>query len=312
MRRFPGTILEIERIATARAKVIAPRSMNAAIEMLDEIHYGTGIHELFIVGGDGTFNLVLNWVMRLPDHRRPDLIPVGGGEINYMTRYVGLTVNDPIVNLETILSDTSLISRIVWSPLVITERNSGRIWYAAVFSTGIVERFIAWYEDTGKGNMVRVFGMIAMAILSVLSDSVRKWLGRLEGTNGQLTIQDRRIVSGTYTGLVASTVPVMIPLCWPFSGSLNGRTFYLVAYWGSLRQLIPALPWVWIGKNAPFARHLFFNEPVDSISIKTSDSRIILDGDRASLPPALCSEQEFRFHMEVSLGPAVNLLGRRS
>lgn len=309
LRRWPKAIKEIERLAEGRANVLMPPSEEAAIRMLDDIQYGSGIDELFVVGGDGTFSLAMNWVLTLPKPMRPPIMPVGGGEICYMTRFLGMRSTDPLKNLRRLLLAKEETCKVYWAPLAIRERQSGTTRFAAVFSTAIVHRFIRWYEELGKGNMIAVVLMILLAFPSVLVDALRRWHGRLEGSMGELTLDAFKLPSTHYTGLVLSTVPVMIPWCWPFSGKRNPSEFYCAAYWGSIRALAFSIPWIWFGRIPPFSSKIAFNQPVRRVQLKTADPHIILDGDCAEFSGRPTSASSVEFHADVTIGPDVVLLG---
>lgn len=294
-------------------KLIAPTSVGQAIDQLDQIQFGTGIRELFIVGGDGTFNLVLNWVFSLPKQLRPDLVPIGGGEICYMARYCGMQSRNPLVNLREVIEGPRSLVPLPWSPLSVHEAHTGWHRYTAVFATGVIHRFIAWYEETGKGSMPRVFWMLFIAVLSVLSDSLREWYGRIEGSRAEIVLDGCGIPSVQYVGLVASAVPRMIPFCRPFAGVAEGRAFYAIAFWGSFRLLACILPWIWGGWRPPFGNGVLHNQPTKQIEIKTSDPHVILDGDCVRLSVEGHRGQPGRtFCFKVTRAQAIQLLCMRT
>lgn len=310
IRRDPLLLPRIQQAAEGQATVLIPSSEADAREQLDHQHLvERPIDELIIVGGDGTFNLALNWALSLPKHLRPPaLMPVGGGQICYMTVFLGMRRRDPLGNLEDFLFSRRLPVAVPWRPLAISEQGVRDVRHAAVFATGIVHRFIRWYDALGKGSMLVVLLLVALAVPLVLSDRIRAWHGRLEGSSGEVRIGFFTIPADAYIGLVASTIPVMIPGCWPFAGELQQGEFYSIAYWGTLRRLAAGLPWVWTGKSVSFLQDLLYNGPVGRVSLNTNDAGYIADGDLAEFSRTELI-REHRHSVDVRLGPEVRLIG---
>jgi hypothetical protein len=294
------------------ATVVASETAEKALALLDELRRIKRITEIYVVGGDGTFNLVLNWVLARSKHERPAIMPIGGGEICYMSRHLGIDARDVCGNLRKIFHHGVLPQHIEWSPLAVQEEGVAKPFYTAVFATGIIHRFVGWYEELGKGSMLVVLFMVCMAIPIVISDRFRRWHGKLEGSFGRVRVGYWDLPQHAYTGMVLSTIPVMIPWCDPFRGEPKDSQFYAIAYWGTLRRLACILPWVWFGREVPFSEMFFHNRPVDTVTIKTHDPEFVADGDLVSYRTQDGLFDGWSHSVRIRLGPRVTLLGYRS
>lgn len=238
-----------------------------------------GIETIYVVGGDGTFNNVINWIASLPITDRPRLMSVGGRQFCYMAKFHGLKNKNPLKNLRAIFSGKIRLVEQPWRPVRIHDSASDTVRHAAVVADGVINDMSSWYESAGKGGALKVFALIVLAIASVMSEWFRRRLNRIHLTSGTFVLGARAFNRRSYAGVTVSAIPRLLSSCQPFRGRLNPRELYCVAYWGGLRRLAFAAPFIWFGKEPFWIRRLIFNEPVRTASITTSDARLVLDGD---------------------------------
>ena len=234
---------------------------------------------IYVVGGDGTFNNVLNWIAELQPELRPALISVGGGQFCYMTKFHGLPSKDPIKNLSGIFSNKIKLRWQNWHPVCVHDSITQTKRYGAVVAGGVISDILQWYESVGKGGFFRVLQIVLMAVLSVASDTIRKLHGRLKMVEGEMTMGTAICTKKTFTGFAFSTIPKLLASCKPFVGVPNTAEYYSAGYWGGLRSLALAAPFVWFGIIPFWVKRRMFNQPIRSAVIKMTDSRLVLDGD---------------------------------
>ncbi len=263
-----------------RAHIIDADERHDVIFKLNELNVrGATIETIFIVGGDGTFSHILNWVTQFPIDAQPAIISVGGGQFCYMTRFHGLPSRDPVKNLTRIFEGKLRLRQEQWEPLCVTDSLTHERRYAAVVANGVVCDIVQWYEDVGKGGIFTVLRIILMAILSVMSNWIRRMVGRIHLLEGRLNLGSFRIKPKAYAGMALSMIPELLASCRPFKGRRNPYQFYAIAYWGGLRRLAIAAPFIWFG-HAPFwTRRATFNDTVRDAQVETTDPRLLLDGD---------------------------------
>lgn len=261
------------------AHIIDVQGADKIIVALDNLAHLHVIDFIYVVGGDGTFNNVLNWIAsRLPEIR-PALVSVGGGQFCYMTHFHGLPSKDPIKNLGLIFEKRIKLVWKKWQPVCVHDSITQSKRYAAVVGGGVIADILQWYESVGKGGFFKVLRIVLIAILSVAFDTIRRLHGRLNMVEGELTLGTSICAKKTYTGFALSTIPELLASCRPFAGLLNQHEFYAAAYWGTLRRLAFASPFVWFGHMPFWIRGESYNQPIRKAVVKTADPRLVLDGD---------------------------------
>lgn len=319
-RRFrsnPRLLDALTATATAAGlNVVMPETAAGVLPALARLHEQDEIDVLYIVGGDGTFSLALNWVLRMPRHERPRLALLGGGQICYMARYLRMPSADPLVNLRAVLADNGRhLFPISWKPLMLHEPNTDTVWYAAVFANGLVHDFIERYDELGKGSMFMVAAMIAVMAANLLLFPWRGLHRRLRHSTRVVAYETNRRPQQTTGTEVASSIARILPWgCRPFREknihrSLPpGQEFYVISYWGTLWPLALALPFVWFGWEPKWIAGKIFNCPQTSLRIHPSDAHFILDGDRLTPDHPLFVPLRADVDLWIAPGPAVMLL----
>lgn len=284
----------IGRIITERygqeAHIICHDGISDTGQELRRVAAAYNIREIFVVGGDGTFNKVLNWALEQTEDRRPVIMSVGGGEMCYFARAQGLKSSNPLKNLEGIFSGKIKLQKTLWRPLKLFNVETKKVRYAGVIANGAVCDFVDWYEDLGKGSALKVVFMILVAVFSILSDSIRKRIGRLNYANGSLVFEATPFHS-KHIAFVSSVIHEILPTCKPFRGNAFDDFFYTIAYSLSFRRLAVVLPLVWFGKSP---RTGFHNEPIARVRFTTDCARFVIDGDSVNLSNETnCSQSSF-------------------
>lgn len=266
------------------AHVIDHDGRHHALSELAEIADSDRIDTIHVVGGDGTFNDVLNQIVMMPENERPRLVSVGGGQFCYMARFHGFRSSNPIRNLHGIFSDRIKLVEREWQPVRMTDSLSGETRHGALFASGVISDIIEWYESVGKGGLLKVMRVIGGAILSVMSERIRRAHGRIKLLKGELTLGTRIVRPEHYAGFTFANVPELVTSCRPFRGGVpRPYQFSAIAYWGGLKSLAAAAPLLWFGRRAPWINGSMFNAPVHSASVTTTDARIVIDGDLVRL-----------------------------
>ena len=266
------------------AHIIDISGADKVIGALDALSQKHTIDFIYVVGGDGTFNNVLNWIAVLQPELRPALISVGGGQFCYMTQFHGLPSKDPIKNLAGIFSNKIKLKWQNWQPVCVHDAVTNTKRYAAVVAGGVISDILQWYESIGKGGLFRVLQIVLIAALSVASDTIRRLHGRLKMVEGEMTLGTAICTKKSFTGFAFSTIPKLLASCQPFVGVPNTAEYYSAAYWGGLRSLALASPFVWFGLIPFWINRKSFNKPIRSAVIKMTDSRLVLDGDVFTWP----------------------------
>lgn len=264
---------------TRYAQIIDVQGADKVVHALDALSIHHSIDIIYVVGGDGTFNNVLNWIVSLSEETRPALISVGGGQFCYMTQFHDLPNKDPIKNLKLIFSGKTKLKWKQWRPICVHDSLTQKKRYAAVVGGGVISDMLEWYENAGKGGFLKVLWLILLAAFSVASETIRRFHGRINMTDGELILGTSASRSKIFTGFAFSAIPTLLARCKPFRGIPKQYEFYSAGYWGGLRQLALAAPFVWFGQMPFWIRDASFNQPIRTAIIKTMDSRLVMDGD---------------------------------
>lgn len=259
------------------ATVICPENSGIAVAKLCELESVYGISEIYVVGGDGTFNRVMNWTIRRPKNR-PVIMSVGGGEMCYFARAQGLTSSDPLKNLEEIFSGVLSLEKTSWRPVKITNAQTKDFRYAGIIANGVVSDFVEWYENVGKGDFRKVIWMIFIGALSVLFDFVRKAHGRLSHAEGKLSLNHTPFAT-RHLAFISSTINEILPTCRPFRGKIDGVNFFNITDARGFKRLALSVPFIWFGKYPHSPRSRFYNHPIAALHYTTIDARFVIDGD---------------------------------
>lgn len=291
---------------TRHAHIIDVQGADKVVHALDALSTHNSIDIVYVVGGDGTFNNVLNWIASIPVDKRPALISVGGGQFCYMTRFHGLPSKDPVKNLWLIFSNKIKLKWKQWQPVCVHDSLTQKKRYAAVVAGGVISDMLEWYESVGKGGFLKVIWLIILAALSVASDTIRLWHKRIKMTEGELILGTSASRSKTFTGFAFSTIPTLLASCRPFRGVPNRYEFYSAGYWGGLRALALAAPFVWFGRMPFWIYGASFNAPIRSATVRTADPRIVVDGDVFRWAGA--AEKNDQRTLTVTIGDTITLL----
>jgi hypothetical protein len=265
------------------------------------------IDVIYVVGGDGTFSHILNWITELPVAEQPSLMCVGGGQFCYMCRFHGFRSKNPVKNLTQIFSAKLRLLQKEWQPLCVTDSLTQHRRHAAVIANGVVSDILKWYEDAGKGGILTILRIILMAILSITSDWLRRVIGRINLLHGTLSIGTSFIRPKAYAGVTFSAIPKLLASCRPFHGRRNPYQFYAIAYWGGLRRLALAAPFIWFGITPFWIKRFTFNNTVQRAVVETDDPRLLLDGDLFVLPGSGKHDRADR-HLTITTGAPITIL----
>lgn len=299
---------QVHRLFETRACIIDVDERHDVINALHALKKTwTPEDAIYVVGGDGTFNDILNWIISLPAPNRPAFMSVGGGQFCYMTRFHKLRSKDPIKNLELILSGRLLLKRQAWNPLHVEDSLTRTVLHGAVVANGVISDIQQWYENVGKGGLLQVIRLVLIAIVSVAFDFIRRWHGRIKLTKGTLVLGTQIVKPKAFVGVTFSAIPELLSSCRPFKGRPRPYEFFAVAYWGGLRLLAMAAPFIWFGKMPFWIRKRTFNQPIRSAAIISPDARLVIDGDLHVWPSSTQDTQDIRT-IQVSIGESIELL----
>lgn len=297
IRRRKRTIIEAQTVA----------GVIEALELIAKSEKSLTNTKVYVVGGDGTFNQMLNWALTQPVEKRPKLIPVGGGQFNFMCKFVGLKSTDPAVNLAAIDSGRVTLKARVWRPVCVTDSLSGERRYGAVIGNGILCDFVEWYEEAGKGDLIDVLKLIGTVIADFGKNMVQGQHGRIKPIQGKVTVDGNRFSFDQYAAFMAATVPEFLPKCRPFLKTPGVDSFPLYIYWGNFAALAASVPMIWNGWASPLTDLHTFNDNAKRVEIRTKDPRLLLDGDLHKWPTPIGDTLPLRT-LTVTYGPEIQLL----
>jgi hypothetical protein len=279
LRDDPDLIHAIRALARKHElRVVVPSCAEHVATALDGVAMESQISDLFVIGGDGTFNLALNWMRRRERLVQARLCLLGGGEICYMSRYLGMPSRDPVENLRAMLAHPRRVKTLPFRPLRVCEGESETVFHATVFANGIVYDFIRLYERFGKGSILRVFLMIAALAAMVFlrpRGAIREWLAPFQG---RVDIDTTILSANEYQGVYLSVIESPLPLCRPHKGQVEGDRFLTLAYWGSMWRLALGVGLLWRGWTPFWMSRYTLNAPSRSVRI-SADNRLVIDGD---------------------------------
>ncbi|OGL71484.1 hypothetical protein A3C09_00755 [Candidatus Uhrbacteria bacterium RIFCSPHIGHO2_02_FULL_47_44] len=307
MRKDRTLRTRLRSLVRRPASVIEPQSVDELIKTMKALGDVRGLADVtvYIVGGDGTFNQVLNWVMTLPAENRPRLMPVGGGQFNFMTKFVGLKSTDPSVNLAKIFSgDIETVSE-PWKSIRIHHSTSNETRFAAVVANGILCDAVEWYEEVGKGDMADVVKLIGAMVADFAKNMIHGRHGRIKPTRGDITINHNNLGVEEYAAFMFGTVPEFLPGCRPFLSPPNHASFSAMVYSGNLASLAASVPLVWNGWASPLTDLHMFNADAEHVVVKTKDPRLLVDGDLHTWP---VSEQHPTHILTITHSEPIQLL----
>ena len=275
----PWIVKKIQHRYGDRARIIVEDMKKTAIAALDALSKTMYIDRIYIVGGDGTFNDVLNWVTHRPRGEQPALMLVGGGQFCYMAQFHGLPSKHPLVNLDHLFEKRIRTEHRPWRPLRVHDEMTGERFDAALIANGIINDIVRWYEDTGKGGTLALAGLIWRASLSVISEGMRRRIGRIHQPRGYVKMDERIMEHKAYSGVVMSAIPELAASCRPFQGTLTDGSFYALSYWGNLLRLARSSLSFWRGKTPKWAEPFVFNQPASDAILATDEDTLVVDGD---------------------------------
>jgi len=290
------------------ATIIDEDATRRVLSVLDGLAARETIHRIFIVGGDGTFNDILNWIVQQPLREQPAMMSVGGGQFCYMARYHGFSSSDPIKNLKGLFDGSIATTIQPWRPLYVQNTTSGENFHAAVLANGVVSDVQKWYEANGKGGRLKVLWISCLAALSVSSQWLRRVIGRIKGASGTVSLDGKREGYTFYAGVVMSAIPELMASCRPFHGKATEKTFYTLTYWGGLMSLVFAAPFLWFGKTPFWVQSSIKNHPVLRAEFTTNDDELLVDGDLHRLVVNIREAKGPRHQVRVRSGSPLPLL----
>jgi len=304
LRNDKNLSARIRRLFHRETPVIEADSVEELLRSLKDLSHNHRLNEVtvYIVGGDGTFNQILNWVMEQPTENRPHLMPVGGGQFNFMTKLVGLKSTDPSINLAYIFANGHKIHPLSWRPVCVHDSTTDSNVYAAVCANGILCDAVEWYNESGKGGMLDVANLIKSAIADHFLSQLKKTSGRIRPVVGTVKLDRSTVPSAQHAAFMAGTVQEFLPGCTPFRVRSSETKFSVMIYWGSLSRLALSIPSFWHGWKSPLTDAHAWNDACERMEITTTDARILLDGDLVHLPPAA------KRTLTVTLGDEIQLL----
>lgn len=303
--RYPSLIGDIEHLVGDRALVIATGTRGEVGSELEKYAAQGRIRRIYLVGGDGTFNCVLQWAAGRPEESRPTLICVGGGQFCYMRVVMGMPSRHPLVNLTRIFEDDQVVCPQPWRPVALRVQGTDKTWYAALIGNGLVSRYIAWYNERGKGDALRALLAIGIGVFHALFGAGREH-PLLRYTAGTVKFDDDLVVNGLYAGLAVSTVNTFSLGFAPFQGVCDGTDIHALAFSGSVMRLAAALPWVYFGAVPWFAASKTRSRLIKSAVVVTGDGAFVLDGELeypAGNGPNFRTGEAVRY--DLSAGPVV-------
>ena len=277
---------KIASLVGRKSAVIETHTTTDMLNALSSLAKVRSLHDVtvYAVGGDGTFNQVLNWSMAQPETSRPRLMPVGGGQFNFMAKHVGLSSTDPSVNLAKIFSGEIQLVPKSWKPIRVEDSHSGESCHAAVVGNGLLVDTVEWYEEMGKGDMMNVTKLIASMIADFAKHRVHGKYGRIKPTKGTVRVDGIDLPFNEFAAFMLGAVPKLLPGCAPFVETPNNKKFGTMIYWGGLSALAASVPMLWTGQSSPLTESSIFTKSAARVEITTQDPRLLIDGDLLRWP----------------------------
>ncbi len=206
-----------------------------------------------------------------------------------MRKECGFSSTDPLKNLRRTLRREKLWVQKEWSPLKVHVPSTGFTRKAALVANGIVTDLVEWYLTHGKGNVLSIISIILRASLSVFSNRLRDWVGKLSYRSGKITrscpkASKPEINGKSIIGFVCSSIKSPYPLSRPFRGERKTDTHFSVVVHGSLRRLALAVPFLWRGFTPFWIKSQMDNATIHTLNADLCDSKIVLDGEVLVLP----------------------------
>lgn len=287
VRKNPNVRRDIHVIAGSNATILEPASVSDLVDHLDDLSKRTDFSRttLYPIGGDGTFNVLLNWLMKQSINKQAILVPIGGGQFNFMSKHVHFPSSNPAENLRDIFLYHRPLIRQEWSPIQMHDSHTEEIKYAAVFANGVVFQVARQYNEQGKGNILGVGRVILSTVSQYIQEELFDTLSDVHSIFGKLIVDEAPISSSLFAGIVISAVDEFVTLCRPFKNRISSDLCAVFAYWGNLGPLAMSIPLLWTGLRSPLTDHNTFNANAHKIRFQTRDNHLILDGDVFSHSP---------------------------
>ncbi len=308
VRKNPDMIREILNRFMRHAQIVQSSTVSLLHHELSRIRHETDFSKvtLCIVGGDGTFKQLLDWVIDLPKSERPVLMPVGGGQFNFMTLHVGFRSGNPIRNLSKLFRHPRLCYARLWQPIAVHDSLTNTKHHGAVMANGVVSDFTELYEKNGKGNMIGVTRLVGSVVLAHAKTLLLGTRGHVNHTQGKLSIDHHAVAPDNEASIIVGAVDQFIPFCHPFHKKIETNRCAVIAYWGGLTALAASIPPFWTGSISPLTDLHTCNTNADCIRLNTKDDRMIIDGDFFRWPTPKDSKPNRTF--TITRGPEVTLL----
>lgn len=302
----PSLVGVIREMLPSNVLFFVTRSEAETIAFLETLD-PSQIRYFIILGGDGVFGTVLNWAVPIPVKVRPIIVPLGGGNVCYMTSFVGFRPRDPVRNLRELLNGDYENNVKIWHPVKVHIVHSDVVFYCAVFGNGLLYDFLNWMDDKNRKAGVAVYWMILKSIGLALVSTTNE-AGILKGTSGKVKIGSGRIPVDEYLSLLVGTVPVLSLGSRPFRGERRFDEIWSVAYWGSYKQMFSLLPSMWFGRVPFWAKTYLHNGPTTKIVIETTDDRYMRDGSPYTVDSRFALVNDGVIEFVITAGEPVSLL----
>lgn len=283
LRTEKGLLAKLRRIVgRSPAYIIDAASPEAMLEMLErtqETHQLSSTM-IIIVGGDGTYKQVYTWTCKLPESDRPCLLPIGGGQFNFMARHVGWKSADPALNLSHLYTDRVHISVIPWRGIQLHDSISDQMVYGAVIGNGVLCDGVQAYNDSGKGDLFSVMKMVIDLVTNFFANTFQGTEGNAKMVNpGLVYIDGKELLCNEHAAFMASVVAEFMPTCRPFHQNITSQQFMMMVYHGRLHHLVMSIPDLWFGRKSFYTKRHTFNGLGRLVRVEVKDPRLIVDGE---------------------------------
>lgn len=286
MRGNPSLHQEIVHVAKNHAWIFAPKSVKALhdeLNRLAEIAHPNGVC-VHLVGGDGTFHVVTNWLMTHPKEHNLVLSLVGGGQFNFMTKFVGLPSMNPAVNLEHIFCNRVKTVIKPWYPIAVHDSQTDTKKFCAVMANGVISDTVRLYQRAGKGGIIPVARVVLKVIVNFFKHVWMHTPPLVDVVPGRLRVNGNQVPATHFAGVVVSSVNEFVTHCRPFKQNIADNTCGVIAYWGGLGRLALSVPFVWTGSKSPLTDPFCLNRNASFTTFETDTAAMIMDGDLVDWP----------------------------
>ncbi|MCC6747929.1 MAG: hypothetical protein IT371_09745 [Deltaproteobacteria bacterium] len=193
-----------------------------------------------IYGGDGTIQRVLDRVCRQARARRPRFAFIGGGTMNVVARWCGLS-DTPAQNFRSVVRAHRAGQLLFKSVPLLAVRHGAELHHGFTFGSGPLVRLLSQFEKSSK-SLVQVANTAVRSLSAVWSKRPADYAALVEPMQARVQIDGETLPADRFTLVFCNTTGRLFVGTDPFVEPRTRDTFHVAAYAITPREFSLMMP----------------------------------------------------------------------